>query len=165
MYYLLFELSIICQKSICLLPSRHSPSTRPSSGGACRRHPWWRHSFPARRSSSSWLLNSWKETVMSRGVTSHRHTWGSEFKEGLERTGCSWPPPAQGAAKFSAFPCQVAAKTIARRSGPSGPWRQRLPYKTFIGVIEQIASFANSSKIYLKSTEEGCIQTRPGQRS
>ena len=35
-------------------PSRHSRSTRPSCGGACRTHPWWRHSSPAR--TSSWKL-------------------------------------------------------------------------------------------------------------
>ena len=35
-----------------VIPSRHSPSTRPSWCGACRRHPWWRCSSPARTSSS-----------------------------------------------------------------------------------------------------------------
>ena len=37
-------------------PFPHSRSTLPSCGGACRTHPWWRRSSPAR--TSSWPMVS-----------------------------------------------------------------------------------------------------------
>ena len=53
----------------CTLPSLRSPSTRPSSGGACRTPPWWSGSSPARTSSSSRSGTACIQNITNTGST------------------------------------------------------------------------------------------------